>query len=44
VSYRGSLFFSSQNEKLARLNNIAAVFEYDVDADGNTRTKSWEWR
>jgi len=44
VSYRGALYYETQSEKWKRLNTIALVFEYDVDTDGNTRTKSWEWR
>ena len=44
VSYRGALYYSTASPKLARLNTIAAVFEFDVDADGNTYTKSWEWK
>jgi len=27
-----------------RLNTIAVVFEYEADADGNTRSKTWEWK
>jgi hypothetical protein len=44
ISYRGSLYFSTASAKLARLNTIAVVFEYEVDANGNTKTKGWEWK
>lgn len=44
VSYRGSLTFSTASPKLARLNLISAVFEFEVDAAGNTQTKMWEWK
>ena len=44
VSYRGAIYFESQSEKWKRLNTVALVFEYEADAEGNTRTKSWEWR
>jgi hypothetical protein len=44
VSYRGALYYSMASPKLARLNTIAGVFEYDVDANGNTHTKTWEWK
>ena len=44
VSYRGAVYYSTASAKLARLNVVAAVFEFDVDADGNTHTKSWEWK
>ena len=44
VSYRGMLFYRTDSQKLERLNNMTAAFEYDVDADGNTIAKAWEWR
>jgi hypothetical protein len=44
VSYRGALYYNTASPKLARLNSVAVVFEYEVDAEGNTHTKSWEWK
>lgn len=44
VSYRGAVFYSTAAPKLARLNGVAAVFEFDVDAEGNTHSKLWEWK
>ena len=44
VSYRGMLFFRTTSEKLARLNNACAAFEYEVDPTGNTTSKAWEWK
>ena len=44
VSYRGMLFFQTASQKLARINNACGAFEYDVDAAGNTVSKSWEWK
>ena len=44
VSYRGSLYYNTASAKLARLNTVAVVLEYEVDAAGNTHTKSWEWK
>jgi hypothetical protein len=44
VSYRGALYYSTAAPKLARLNTVASVFEYEVDAAGNTHTKLWEWK
>jgi hypothetical protein len=41
--YRGAFHFQTNSEKFARLNGIAAVFEYDVEADGSTKAKIWEW-
>lgn len=44
VSYRGALYYSTASPKLARLNSVAVVFEFEVDANGNTHTKMWEWK
>ncbi len=44
VSYRGAQYFFSTSPKLSRLNTIAGVFEYEADADGNTKSKIWEWK
>jgi hypothetical protein len=44
VSYRGMLFYRTASQKLARLNNMCGAFEYDVDGDGNTSAKVWEWK
>lgn len=44
VSYRGAVYYTTTSSKLATLNTIAAVFEFDVDASGNTHTKFWEWK
>jgi len=44
VSYRGVLSYSTGSQKLARLNTIAGVFEFEVDVNGNTNSKIWEWK
>jgi hypothetical protein len=44
VSYRGMLFFQTASKKLERLNAAPGVFEYEVDPEGKTRTKIWEWK
>jgi hypothetical protein len=44
VSYRGCLIYHTSSQKLARLNKVAGVFEFEVDAQGNTNMKAWEWR
>jgi hypothetical protein len=38
------LFFRTASQQLARLNNACGAFEYEVDADGNTTSKMWEWK
>jgi hypothetical protein len=44
ISYRGMLHYRTDSKKLARLNNATGAFEYDVDAQGNTVAKVWEWK
>jgi hypothetical protein len=44
LSYRGILYYRTASQKLARLNNAAGVFEYEVDPEGKTHTKIWEWK
>ena len=44
VSYRGILYYRTSSQKLARLNNVCGVFEYEVDPAGSTTTKIWEWK
>ena len=44
VRYRGAIFYQTASPKWARLNGVAAVFEYDVDPQGNTKAGIWEWK
>ena len=44
VSYRGAIYYTTATPKLAGLNGIAGVFEFEVDAAGNTHSKVWEWK
>ena len=44
VSYRGAIYYQSSSSKWTRLNKVAAVFEYEVDAEGNTVGNVWEWK
>jgi hypothetical protein len=44
VSWAGAGYFYSSDEALARLNRVAAVFEYALDAQGNTSGTFWEWK
>ena len=44
VKYRGALFYQTAFPKWARLNTVAAVFEYDVDSQGNTKAQISEWK
>lgn len=42
----GSIFChtSSTTGKLAFLNNMVGVFEYETDEMGNSEGKIWEWK
>ena len=42
VSYRGAVYYQSSSSRWSRLNSVAGVFEYEVDAQGNTRAQVWE--
>ena len=45
VSYRGIVYFrTASQKKLARLNNAAGVYEFEVDGEGKVRWKIWEWK
>ena len=44
VSYRGALYFYSVSPKLSHLNSVAVVYEYNADAEGNTKSKFWDWK
>jgi len=44
VSYRGILYHQTASQKLARLNTVGVVFEYEVDPEGKTHAKLWEWK
>ena len=34
----------TESQSLARLNSVANVVEYDVDAEGNYHWTLWEWK
>ncbi len=36
--------FATTSERLARLNSVAAVSEYEVDQEGNYSYKAFEWK
>ena len=44
TSYKGSISYKTLSSKLARLNGLAGVFEFDADASGNTHSKIWEMK
>ena len=44
VSYRGAVYYQTSSARWSRLNSVAAIFEYEVDTEGNTRAQIWEWK
>jgi hypothetical protein len=45
ASFRGCIYYTAPpGGKLARLNGTACVFEYEVDEEGNTLGRIWEWK
>jgi hypothetical protein len=44
ATYRGALYYQTMPPKLSRLNKVAVLFEYEVDAEGNTHSEYWEWK
>ncbi|WP_418127156.1 hypothetical protein [Variovorax sp. KK3] len=44
VSYRGAVYCQTTSPKWARLNSMAVLFEYEVDAQGVTRSQFFEWK
>ena len=47
ISFRGSVFYrttSTGGGEISFLNNVVGVFEYEVDEQGNSSTKVWEWK
>jgi hypothetical protein len=44
IRFRGSTFYRSASRgSLNFLNNMMAVFEFEVDEQGNTTARNWEW-
>jgi hypothetical protein len=44
VSFRGAIYLYSTSAKWQRLNAVASVFEYEVDADDNYKATLTEWK
>ena len=42
VHYNGVISYSTKSEMLAKLNSIAAMFEFEVDAEGKTHSKIYD--
>ena len=44
ADFRGAIYYHSSSPAWARLNKVAAVFEYRENADASTQTQLWEWK
>jgi hypothetical protein len=44
VHYSGMVSYATTSKRLERLNKSAVAFEFDVDAEGTTLSKFWEWK
>lgn len=47
ISFRGSVFYRTTltgGGEISFLNNVVGVFEYEMDEQGNSSTKVWEWK
>jgi hypothetical protein len=44
ASYRGAIYYQSAAQAWVRLNSVAAVFEFEADPQGNTKSELWEWK
>lgn len=44
VSYRGAVYYQTASPKWLRLCSLATIYEYEVDAQGNTRAQFFEWK
>ncbi|OGB29771.1 MAG: hypothetical protein A3F78_18055 [Burkholderiales bacterium RIFCSPLOWO2_12_FULL_61_40] len=44
ASWRGSICYQTTSQSLSGLNKIAGIFEHEVDENGNTTEKLWEWK
>ena len=44
VSFRGAIYLNSTSAKWQRLNAVASLFEYEVDATDNYKATLTEWK
>jgi hypothetical protein len=44
VSYRGAVYYQTSTPAWVRLNSVAAIFEFEVDAQGSSTAQLWEWK
>ena len=44
AKFRGAIYYQSSSEKLSCLNCVAVIYEYEIDDNGDTQAKLWEWK
>lgn len=44
VSFRGAIYYQTSVAAWSRLNSVAAIYEFEVDAQGSCRSQLWEWK
>lgn len=44
ATYRGALYYQTMPARWSPLNKVAVLFEYEIDAQGNTHSEYWEWK
>jgi len=44
ASKRGAFFHITQSQKLARLNKVVGIWEFESEENGDWHVKVWEWK
>ena len=44
VGFRGAVYFQSSPESLKSLDQMAVVYEFDIEGEGNALGSFWEWK
>ena len=44
VSWRGAVYYQTNSERLARLNGVAVVYEFETDENGKVAAQFYEWK
>ena len=44
ATWRGAIYYSTPAEAWQRLNQVAAIYEYEVNPDGTLQATVFEWR
>lgn len=44
IKYRGAIYFESASPTWKRLTSVAAIFEFEVSAEGETKGQLFEWK